>query len=160
VALVGTRDYRLEDGKKWGADYLFNTVDKSSPYYVEDLKEAVADLTQGQLAERAIVPTSSNAAFEQAIDITGNAAILVHFGLPDEGDVIKVPALSTHTMDKEIRFSWLAPLVWPRAIRMISEGLVDLEQLVTSTVPLEEGETAIRHLKERIDEPMKVQITP
>jgi L-iditol 2-dehydrogenase len=160
VVLVGTRDYRLEAGKKRGADYVFNTSDKSSPYYVEDLKEAIADLTHGALADRAIVPTSSNAAFEQAIDITGNAAILVHFGLPNEGDVIHVPALSTHTMDKEIRFSWLAPLSWPPAIRAISEGLLDVESLVTDTVPLEKTEDAIRHLKERVDDPVKVQVTP
>jgi threonine dehydrogenase-like Zn-dependent dehydrogenase len=106
------------------------------------------------------VPTSSNAAFEQAIDITGNAAILVHFGLPDEDDVIHVPALSTHTLDKQIRFSWLAPLSWPAAIRSISEGLVDVEALVTGTVPLEEAGEAIEHLKARIGDPMKVQVTP
>jgi len=160
IALIGTRDYRLETGKKWGADYVFNTQDKKSPYYVEDLKEAIADLTHGALADRAIVPTSSNEAFEQAIDITGNAAILVHFGLPNEDDVIHVPALSTHTMDKEIRFSWLAPLVWPTAIRAISEGLLDVESLVTDAVSLERTEEAIRDLKERIDDPIKVQVTP
>ncbi len=160
VALIGTRDYRLEAGKERGADYVFNTQDKNSPYYVEDLKEAIADLTHGALADRAIVPTSSNDAFEQAIDITGNAAILVHFGLPNEGDVIHVPALSTHTMDKEIRFSWLAPLSWPPAIRAISEGLLDVESLITDTVPLEKTEEAIRNLTERIDDPIKVQVAP
>jgi threonine dehydrogenase-like Zn-dependent dehydrogenase len=160
VALVGTRDYRLEAGKKWGADHLFNVKDEDSPYFVKDLKEAIADLTHGALADRAIVPTSSNAAFEQAIDITGNAAILVHFGLPDEGDVIHVPALSTHTMDKEIRFSWLAPLSWPAAIRSISEGLVDVESLTSDTVPLDHTVEAIRNLKDRIGDPTKVQVTP
>jgi threonine dehydrogenase-like Zn-dependent dehydrogenase len=160
IALVGTRDYRLEEGKKWGADYVFNIHDEASPYYVEDLKEAIADLTHGALAERAIVPTSANEAFEQAIDITGNAAILVHFGLPNEGDVIHVPALSTHTMDKQIRFSWLAPMVWPTAIRAISEGLVNVESLITDTVPLAEAEEAIRNLKDRVDDPIKVQIMP
>ena len=99
-------------------------------------------------------------AFEQSIDITGNAAILVHFGLPNEDDVIHVPALSTHTMDKEIRFSWLAPLSWPETIRAISEGLVDVEALTTSTVPLDDAELAIRDLKERIGDPLKVQVTP
>jgi L-iditol 2-dehydrogenase len=160
VALVGTRDYRLEAGKKWGADHLFNVKDEDSPHFVKDLKEAIADLTHGALADRAIVPTSSNAAFEQAIDITGNAAILVHFGLPDEGDVIHVPALSTHTMDKEIRFSWLAPLSWPAAIRSISEGLVDVEALTSDTVPLAQTGEAIRNLRERIGDPTKVQVTP
>ena len=160
VALIGTRDYRLKEGKQWGADYLFNTKETKSPYYAKNLKEAIADLTHGALAERAIVPTSANEAFEQAIDITGNAAILVHFGLPNTDDVIRVPALATHTMDKEIRFSWLAPLVWPTAIRMIAEGLVNLESLVSSAVPLEDGEKDIRHLKERANDPVKVQITP
>jgi len=160
VALIGTRDYRLEVGKKWGADYLFNTKDPKSKYYVKDLKKAIADLTNGALAERAITPTSANEAFEQAIEITGNAAILVHFGLPNTGDVIKVPALSTHTMDKELRFSWLAPMVWPSAIRAIAEGLVKVESLVTSTVALPKAGEAIRALKERQHDPVKVQVTP
>jgi L-iditol 2-dehydrogenase len=160
VAFIGTRDYRLEEGKKWGADYLFNTKDTKSKHYVKDLKKAIADITHGQLADRAIVPTSSNDAFEQAIDVTGNAAILVHFGLPNSGDVIKVPALSTHTMDKEIRFSWLAPMVWPTAIRSVAEGLVKVESLITSTVPLAKAGDAIRSLKELVGNPLKVQVTP
>jgi threonine dehydrogenase-like Zn-dependent dehydrogenase len=160
IALIGTRDYRLEEGRKWGADYVLNTKEPKSPHYVKDLKAAIADLTHGALADRAIVPTSSNEAFEQAIDITGNAAILVHFGLPNTGDVIRVPALSTHTMDKEIRFSWLAPMVWPTAIRAIAEGLVKTESLITSSVPLAKTGEAIRALKEREDDPLKVQVTP
>jgi L-iditol 2-dehydrogenase len=160
VALIGTRDYRLEEGKKWGADYLFNTADAKSPYYVKDLKKAIADVTHGMLADRAIVPTSSNEAFEQAIDVTGNAAILVHFGLPNTGDVIHVPALSTHTMDKEIRFSWLAPGVWPTTIAAISEGLVNMEPLISTAVPLAQAAQAIVDLKARTNDPVKVQITP
>jgi L-iditol 2-dehydrogenase len=160
VAFIGTRDYRLEEGKKWGADYLFNTRDTKSKYYVKDLKKAIADVTHGALADRAIVPTSVNEAFEQAIDVTGNSAILVHFGLPNAGDVIKVPALSTHTMDKEIRFSWLAPMVWPTAIRAIAEGLVKVDTFVSSTVKLPDVGAALRALKERQHDPVKVQVTP
>jgi threonine dehydrogenase-like Zn-dependent dehydrogenase len=158
VALIGTRDYRLEVGKKWGADYLFNTADPKSPYYAKDLKKAITEVTHGLLAERAIVPTSSNEAFEQALEVTGNAAILVHFGLPNTGDVIHVPALSTHTMDKEIRFSWLAPGVWPTTIAAIAEGLVSMEPLISTTVPLAQASKAIQDLKARASDPIKVQI--
>ena len=160
VTMIGTRDYRLEEARKWGADYIFNTKDENSPYFVKDLKAAIADLTHGQLADRAIVPTSSNAAFEQAIDVTGGAAIIVHFGLPDAGDVIHVPALATHTADKEIRFSWLAPGVWPTTIAMIANGLLNLEPLVSKAVPLSEAATAIVNLRARKDDPIKVQVTP
>jgi len=160
VAMVGTRDYRLEEAKKWGADYIFNTKDEKSPHFVKDLKAAIADVSHGLLAERAIVPTSSNDAFEQAIDITGGAAIIVHFGLPDAGDVIHIPALATHTADKEIRFSWLAPGVWPTTIAMIANGLLNLEPLVSQAVPLSDAATAIVNLRARKDDPIKVQITP
>jgi len=158
VILIGTRDYRLEMGKKYGADYIFNLKDKDSKYFTKDLKASISDITGGLLAERAIAPTSSNDAFELAVEITGNAGITVHFGLPNEDDVMKIPALSFHTMDKEIRSSWLAPLVWPTAIRVIQEKLVDVEALITHTYPLEETEKAIRDLAERIDDPMKAQI--
>jgi L-iditol 2-dehydrogenase len=160
VAMIGTRDYRLEESKRWGADYIFNTADPKSPYYVKDLKKAIADVTHGELAHRAIVPTSSNEAFEQAIDITGGAAIIVHFGLPNTGDVIKVPALETHTADKEIRFSWLAPGVWPQTIAMISNGLLNLEPLVSQAVPLSDAAQAIVNLRARTGDPIKVQVTP
>jgi threonine dehydrogenase-like Zn-dependent dehydrogenase len=63
-------------------------------------------------------------------------------------------------MDKEIRSSWLAPLSWPSAIRSIAEGLVNVEAMVTHTYPLEEAEKAIINLRNRTDNPMKVQITP
>lgn len=158
VALVGTRDYRLEEGKKAGADYLFNTSDKKSKYYTADLKKSISGVTGGVLAERAIVPTSSNEAFEQAVEITGNSAITVHFGLPNEDDVMKIPALSFHTMDKEIRSAWLAPLAWPTAIRVIKEGLVDVESMITHSYPLEDTEKAIIDLRNRVGDPMKVQI--
>ncbi len=158
IALIGTRDHRLELGKKYGADYLFNIRDEKSKYFVKDLKEAISEATSGKLADRALVPTSSNEAFEQAIDITGNCAILIHFGLPNEDDIIHVPALSFHTMDKEIRSSWLAPMVWPTAVRTIKEGLVNVNALISHTFPLEDTEKAIINLKNRVDNPMKVQI--
>jgi L-iditol 2-dehydrogenase len=160
VGLIGTRDYRLQIGQKFGADHIFNTRDKKSRYYVETLKEAILRITNGKLVERAIVPTSSNEAFEEAVEITGNSSIIVHFGLPNEDDVIGIPALSFHTMDKEIRSSWLAPLSWPTAIRSIAEGLVNVEAMVTHTYPLEETEKAIVNLRNRVDNPMKVQIIP
>jgi threonine dehydrogenase-like Zn-dependent dehydrogenase len=158
VALVGTRDYRLEWGKKSGADFVFNPSEKGSRYYAKDLKKAIQEAGDGKLADRVIVATSSNEAFETAIDIAGTCSILVHYGLPGGEDVIRVPALSFHTMDKEIRAAWLAPLAWPPAIRAIATGIVKVKDLVSHTYELEDTEKAIRNLKERVGNPMKVQI--
>ena len=139
---------------------MFNTKESNSPYYVGDLKAAIADVTHGKMAERAINPTASNDAFEQAIDITAGGAILVHFGGPKSTDVIHVPALTFHEADKQIRASWLAPGVWPQTIAMIAEGLLNLEPLVSQSRPLSEAAQAIMDLKNRVDNPIKVQITP
>lgn len=160
VVLIGAinDDWRLEQGKKIGADFIFNTVDKNSKYYTADLKKTISDLTKGSLADRSIAPTSANAAFEQAVEITGNCGIIIHFGLPNADDVFKIPALSFHTMDKEIRSAWLAPLAWPAAIRSIEEGLVKFDSLVTGTYPLEDTEKAIRTLKTNPGNQIKIQI--
>lgn len=160
IALIGATndDWRLEQGKKFGADYIFNVSDKKSKYYTADLKKNISELTGGQLANRAIVPTSSNPAFEQAVEISGNCSIIVHFGLPNEGDVFKIPALSFHTMDKQIRSAWLAPLSWATAIKAIDEGLIKVEPILTGTYPLEKTEEAIRLLKSDPGEQLKIQI--
>ncbi|MBN1299166.1 MAG: alcohol dehydrogenase catalytic domain-containing protein [Actinobacteria bacterium] len=159
VALVGaSNDWRLEQGKKAGADYLFNASLKSSKYYTPDLKKSISELTGGRLSDRALVPTSSNSAFEQAVEILGNCGIAIHFGLPNEDDIFKIPALSFHTMDKEIRSAWLAPFAWPTAIRSLEAGLVKVEELVTGEYPLEKTEEAIRTLKTNPGKHLKIQI--
>lgn len=158
VALVGTRDYRLEMGRDVGADFIFNITDADSPYYTSDLKESISDLTEGSLADRAIVPTGSNEGFELAVEICGNCSIIIHFGLPDEGTNISIPALSFHTMDKQIRSAWLAPGVWPQTLRIVNEGLIDVSKLVTHTVSLEETVSAIESLRDKQNNPMKVQV--
>jgi threonine dehydrogenase-like Zn-dependent dehydrogenase len=92
------------------------------------------------------------------VEIAGNCAVIVHFGLPNGDDVFRIPALSFHTMDKEIRSAWLAPLAWPGAIRSIEEGLVKVAPLITGTYPLEKTEEAIRLLKTNPGKQIKIQI--
>jgi threonine dehydrogenase-like Zn-dependent dehydrogenase len=112
VIMVGTRDYRLEEARKWGADCIFNVKDTNSRYYTRDLKAAIFDVTHGQGADRAINPTGDNAAFEQAIDVTAGAAILVHFGLPNADDVIHIPADALQGRQADPPPGWRQR--WPR----------------------------------------------
>jgi len=157
TVLVGTRDYRLEAGKKLGADFVYNLKDKKSPYYTANLAESYKkDL--GRLVDRTICATGSNEGFEQSVETSGNCSIIVHFGLPDGGDKFSIPALSFHTADKQIRSAWLAPMVWPETLRMLEHGLVDVSSLVTHTFPMKDAEKAIRALKNSVDQPIKIQL--
>ena len=144
--------------RNWVQIIFSVSVIKTANIILRDLKKSISDITKGRLADRAIVPTSSNPAFEQAVEVVGNCGIIVHFGLPNEDDVFKIPALSFHTMDKEIRSAWLAPLAWPEAIRVLEEGIVKVEPLITSTYPLEKTEEAIRLLKTDPGKQLKAQI--
>lgn len=147
VTLVGRRDYPLSVGKESGADYLINIKDTNSPYYAENVVDKIKELTGGCMADKVLVPTSSLDAMQAAIDASGNGSTIVYFGLPGPDDKIQVPALSSITSDKTIKFSWLAPLVWPTAIKAIASGLVDVKKIFTHRFTLEECEKGIQFMK-------------
>ncbi len=66
-----------------------------------------------------------------------------------------MPALETITSDKTIKFSWLAPLVWPTAIRSVGNGLMDLDKLITHKFSLEDTEVGIKFMKESTEDKLK-----
>ena len=160
VALLGTRDYRLEIGGSLGADILINTADKNSDHYVEDVKAKIADLTGGKMANRVVVATGSVEAMELALAISGRLSIIVYFGLPGDEAVVRVPALEQILWDKTIRFPWLAPGTWQTALRALGSGLVNVEPLITDTFKLEELTDALTKVRDRVGNPMKPVVIP
>lgn len=158
VAMVGIFDYPLEKAKELGADYIFNTLDKNSPHYVEDLKKKIIDLTDGRLAERVIVPTNASDAMQQALEVSGKRSTVVYFGLPGEKDYLKVPALETITSDKTLKFSWLAPMTWTPAIKAISTGKVNVDDMITHKFSLEDVEKGIQFMASNTPEKIKGMI--
>ena len=160
VALVDTVDYRLEIGKKVGASVLFNTADKNSPYYTEDLKKSIAELTNGKYADAVVVATGSVSAMEQALEISGRRSRIVYFGLPSDTAVVRVPALSSIFWDKTIRFSWLAPNTWPTALQAIANGLVNVDIIRTHSYELKDLPIGIADVKARKGNAMKAVVKP
>ena len=157
VVLVGTRDYRLDAGKKLGADFVYNIKDTASPHYTADIAESFKK-DMGRLVDRVICATGSNEGFEKAVEASANCSITIHFGLPNEDDKFSIPALDFHTADKQIRSAWLAPMVWPETLHMLEHNLVDVSSLVTHTFGLEQAAEAITRLKNVVDNPIKIQI--
>lgn len=147
VVLVGTRDFPLSVGRKCGADAVANIKDESSPDYTADIKKAIAELSGGKMADRVIVPTSAMKALHDAIDVVAPGGTIVYFGLPGEDDKIEVPALSSIQSDINIRFAWLAPLVWPTAIAAVASGIIDTDILFTHEFSLEDAEKGIVFMK-------------
>ncbi len=159
VVLIGTRDYRLEVGKKLGADIIINTKEKNSPYYIENLKEKIGDLTNGKFADVVLTPTGDVSAMEDAFTISGRRARIVFFGLPGANDFIKIPALETIFWDKTIQFSWLAPFTWPTALQALANGLVNVDPLITHSIKLDNLVQGLADVKSRSGDVMKAVVT-
>jgi L-iditol 2-dehydrogenase len=157
---AGGDDYRLKIGLEEGADAVFNVQDTGSPYFVKDLKKAIEELSDGQFADAVITPTGAVEAMEAAFEISAREARIVFFGLPADDAVIRIPALSSIFWEKTIRFSWLAPLTWPKALNALGQGLVNAKSLVSQTIKLADLEKGIRDVKARVGKPMKVVVTP
>ena len=152
-------DYRLKAAGKLGAAVLINCVEKGSPYFAADVKAKIAELTDGKMANRVIVPTSSVDAMEMALELSGRRSIVVYFGLPSDKAVIRVPALKSIFWDKTIRFSWLAPFTWPTAVNAVANKLVDTKALITHRAPLAKLEETIRAVASRGGNVLKAVIT-
>jgi L-iditol 2-dehydrogenase len=160
VALIGTRDYRLELGKAVGADYVWNSREEGSPYFVSDVAQAIKDANGGQLADRVLVGTASVDANQQAIEISGNGSIVVLMGLAGPEDAISVPLLSNLYQDKTIRFSLLYPLQWPKTIRILEDAKVDTGKIITHSASLDGIAGAIERVLNREDAVIKTVIKP
>jgi len=159
VALVGTRDYRLELGAKLGADVLLSPQ-KGSAHYCADVPALIKDKTKGKMANGAITATSSVSAMEEALRVTGRCATVVYMGLPGDKDVVRVPVLDQILWDKQIRFSWLAPNVWPAALAALASGAVQVAPLINKTYDLPDLAQALGEVKERVGNPVKPIVKP
>ncbi len=160
VAIVGTRDYRLELALEIGADLAWNSRDESSAFFVPDVAEAIKEANGGQLADRVLVATASLEANQQAIEISGNGSTVVLMGLAGPDDAISVPLLSNLYQDKTIRFSLLYPLQWPRTIQILRDNKIATDRIITHSASLGEIDDAIARVLNRDDEVLKTLIKP
>lgn len=162
VALIGTRDHRLEMGKQLGADYILNTREEASKYYSADPLTEVKRLTDNGGADKVIVATGNVEANQLGARLGGPRSKTVFFGgasyRPD--DFIKVYLWEGTLADKELLFSWLSPYTFHPALKAIGSGLVKVKPLITHSFPLEKTGEAIETAEKRLGNAIKVQVKP
>jgi L-iditol 2-dehydrogenase len=152
VVLTGTRDSRLELGKKLGADAVVN-VKNSDP--VQKMKE----LTGGIGADLVLVASGNQTSLQQALEMTrkgGDITVLAHFDEPvmtDIGLAVK-NGINIFTVRGEGRLSV------HRALSLMQEGKINGRALITHTFPLEEINAALTTFVERRSDALKVVVHP
>ena len=155
VALVGTRDDRLNVGKELGADLVINTRDESSPNYVADLATSIQDNNGGELSDRTILATSAIPAIELGTAISGKASTVVIFGLPGDNDVHSFNAIECMLKDLTVRYSWLAPDTWPEAVELLHSGKVNVGPIQSFPFAIEDLGESIAKVSSRQDNAIK-----
>ena len=152
VILTGTRDERLELGKKLGADYVVNVRR-------EKAVEKVMELTDGLGADLVLEAAGGDTALQEALEMTrkgGKISILAFYKGPIMADIsIAVRnGINIYTVRGEGRMSV------GRSLSLMAQGKITGKPLITHTFPVEEVNEALKTSAERIGGAMKVVVHP
>ena len=153
VTLIGTRDDRLNIGKRLGADYILNV--KKEKDIVNSIKKIVGQKGADYVLECA----GTEQALNDAIMMTNRGGKICLAAFPHEPIKINIPHLVINNIYMYgIRGEGKSAT--HRAMAFMSEGRFDAKLVHTHTFNLEELPKALKHARERIDGAIKVVIKP
>jgi L-iditol 2-dehydrogenase len=150
VILTGTRDRRLEMGRRLGADCTVNVSR-------EDPVEAVARITGGKGVQYVLECSGASGALDQAARMVNRGGRICLAAFPSE----KVPVDLAHLVRNNIYVFCIrgeGNSATHRAAALIAQKRFDAKLIHTHTFPLTEVPTAIKYARERIEDAIKVVV--
>jgi 2-desacetyl-2-hydroxyethyl bacteriochlorophyllide A dehydrogenase len=152
VILTGTRQERLELGKKLGADHIVNAKQ-------ENPADKVLKLTDGLGADLVLEAAGSDNSLQQAIEMTrkgGKISILAFYKRPITADISAAVRnrINLYTIRGEGRLNV------HRALSLMAQGKMVAKDLITHTFPLEQINEAFLTYVERRGGALKVVVHP
>lgn len=152
VILVGTRANRLEMGQRLGADHLIHARE-------QDPVAVIRELTGGLGVDLAIECSGALETPQQCAEVTkrgGKILVVAFYPGPVTLDLSSVVRndITIYTTRGEGGNNV------KRAVALAAQGRLRGSELVTHTFPLEEITEALRVMRERIDDPIKIVIVP
>ena len=150
VILTGTRDGRLEMGKKLGADEVVNVNN-------EDPVEAVRRITRGKGAQYVLECSGALNALNEAARMVNRGGRICLAAFPAE----PVPVDLAHLVRNNIYVFGIrgeGKSATHRAAALMAQRRFDAKMIHTHTFPLAEVPTAIRYARDRVDDAIKVVV--
>ncbi|TMJ68121.1 MAG: zinc-binding dehydrogenase [Alphaproteobacteria bacterium] len=150
VILTGTRDRRLEMGKKLGADEVVN-VNKEDPV------EAVQRITRGKGVQYVLECSGAPNALNEAARMVNRGGRICLAAFPAE----PVPVDLAHLVRNNIYVFGIrgeGKSATHRAAALMAQKRFDAKMIHTHTFPLAEVPTAIRYARDRVDDAIKVVV--
>ena len=153
VILVGTRDSRLEIGKRLGADYTLNV--KSEKDIVETVKSIVGNKGVDYVVECA----GTEQALNDAIMMTNRGGKICLAAFPHESVKVNIP----HMVINNIYMFGIrgeGKSATHRAMEFMKQKRFNAKLVHTHTFDLKDLPTALKYARERIDDAIKIVIKP
>jgi L-iditol 2-dehydrogenase len=150
VILTGTRDGRLDMGRKLGADAVVNVRD-------EDAVAAVSRLTRGRGVQYVLECSGAPNALDEAARMVNRGGRICLAAFP--GD--PVPVDLAYLVRNNIYVFGIrgeGKSATHRAAALMAQKRFDAKMIHTHTFPLDEVPTAIRYARERIEDAIKVVV--
>ena len=153
VILIGTRNDRLEIGKKLGADFVLNVKEENN--IVNSVKSLVGDLGVDYVVECA----GTEKALDDAIMMTNRGGKICLAAFPHDPIKVNIP----HMVINNIYMYGIrgeGKSATHRAMAFMKQKRFNAKLVHTHTFKMNELPTALKYAKERIDGAIKVVIKP
>jgi L-iditol 2-dehydrogenase len=150
VILTGTRDNRLEIGRKLGADHVINVRN-------EDAVEAVKRITRGKGAHYVLECSGAPNAVNEAARMLNRGGRICLAAFPHEPALVDVAYLVRNNIYL-FGIRGEGKSATHRASAFMAQKRFDAKLIHTHTFPLAEVPTAIRYARDRIDDAIKVVV--
>lgn len=153
VILIGTRNDRLEIGKKLGADFVLNVKEESD--IVNSVKSLVGDLGVDYVVECA----GTEKALDDAIMMTNRGGKICLAAFPHYPIKVNIP----HMVINNIYMYGIrgeGKSATHRAMAFMKQKRFNAKLVHTHTFKMNELPTALKYAKERIDGAIKVVVKP
>ena len=153
VILIGTRNDRLEIGKKLGADFVLNVNEENE--IVNSVKSLVGDLGVDYVVECA----GTEKALDDAIMMTNRGGKICLAAFPHDPIKVNIP----HMVINNIYMYGIrgeGKSATHRAMAFMKQKRFNAKLVHTHTFKMSELPTALKYAKERIDGAIKVVIKP
>lgn len=135
VACIEPVENKRDVAKSLGADICIDPIN-------EDVKKELEN--HGMTWINTVIECAGlTSTIEQAIDIAGNRAIVMMFGLTKPDDTIEVKPFEIFQKEIVLKASFINPLTQKRALDLIDSGRLDVSSMVYDVRPLEELESIL-----------------
>lgn len=122
VALLEPVESKRQEAKRLGADICIDPMQ-------ENVKEKLAQAGMTWI-NTVVECVGRPATIEQAIDIAGNKAVVMMFGLTKPDETIAVKPFQIFRKELEIKASFINPYTQKRALDLIDAGRLDVSSMV------------------------------